>query len=567
MAEADDDGRELIAQTDILHPADLRLTPDRIKKPLRAAHFVRGTGLERPRRQRAGLPEKDKRTKENLRMKKLHKGVTTLTAAFMCCLIPLLVHDGYHDISTVKVKALILGMPCLAALFFLSCVLNREWPGRRLQEQKQPLLFLAFSVLSWCCCAALHGFSDAVMQGAGRSAGLVFLLCCGAGCFCIATGDLHEQLFERLLLLSGAGIAALGILSAMGIDPLGMYEGIDRSFRLAFLSTIGNSNFYGCALLFSFSQGASMWVSGAGRSQRVLGLSCVLIIGAGICCSLADTAILGLLLSGPVLLYLNWGKSAAMQRAVILTGVCLLLLPGMQQLLLDFSPLYIEFPGLYAFVASGEVLLPGVLLLSGGYCLIRKCASAGTLPPRPGLLEGMLCLALAALLIIAAGLLRRLNLMGIERALEEPLEFNLMALGGGRGYIYRACLRAYRHFPLPEKLLGCGLDSLEPAVEPYLSDRGRRFFPVGSILNDAHCQPLHFLLTGGLAGFAAWTGFYLSCLMAMGAKRKRSPFSDGVYLGLLLFLPCFLLNVAQPVLLILYMGMAGAGLSCLASER
>lgn len=488
--------------------------------------------------------------------------LTTGIAAFMLCILPLVVNRGYLDISTFKTVILIRWMPVLAGLYLLLCVLNRKWPYRRLQERKLPLIFLGFMVLAFCLSAARSGLSPAVLWGEnGRDAGLYFLLCCLLGCFCIGTGKCHERFLQAAIILSGAFIALTGYLNLLGLDPLGMHAGIPEEHRVVFLSTIGNANFYGCALLFSLSLAASMWISG---KYPVPGFCFSLVIAAGICCSVTDTALLGMLCTGPILLYMNWGNGRVMRRALLFSIMCILLIPAVHKSMIYWSRLFVRFPGLTAFMIKKYVFIPLALLLFCAWVILGLLDRKGKVPGRPRVWVLLLIFLAAGLLILFAGLrFGKMNYDGVDLKGGEKAEFRIMEFAGKRGQIYDACLRCYNDFSWDQKLFGGGVDNLRSVIDPYLYIDGERIFKEGDILDDAHCQPLHYLLTCGLLGFAAYTGFYLCIVCVLYRRREKTSFADGILLSLLLYLPSFLVNVAQPIMLILFFGAAGTGMSCI----
>ena len=156
-----------------------------------------------------------------------------------------------------------------------------------------------------------------------------------------------------------------------------------------------------------------------------------------------------------------------------------------------------------------------------------------------------------------------MNYDGVDLKGGEKAEFRIMEFAGKRGLIYDACLRCYNDFTWDQKLFGGGVDNLRSVIDPYLYIDGERIFKEGDILDDAHCQPLHYLLTCGFLGFAAYTGFYLCIVCVLCRRREKTSFADGILLSLLLYLPSFLVNVAQPIMLILFFGTAGIGMSCI----
>ena len=490
----------------------------------------------------------------------LQNSLSTTVAVFMLCVLPIVVNNGYFDINTIKVTVFIKIMPWLAGAYLIMCVFNKKWPYRRFQERKVPFIFLGVLMISWLLSVIHAGFTSAVLLGnEGRYAGFFFLSCCALGCFCIASGKTFERLLSFAIPVTGSFIAMLGFLNMLGMDPLHFYTDLVKEQRLAFLSTIGNINFYGCGLLVSLSVAASMWVCG---KHAVFGLCNAVIIGIGIFCSITDTALIGIVCSGPILFYMMWGNTKAMHHAILYSMVCILLIPLTQQILLYNSKLYIEFPGLFAFMAKWFVWLPLLLFLGiVDYIVVHRVHK---FQERPKIWALLLFFLLAGILILGTGMtIGKLHINGEPFNEDEPAKLNFFELWGKRGFIYYASLRCFRNFSWDQKVFGCGVDNLRSVIEPYLYYSDRRMFKPGDYLNDVHNQPLQYLLTCGIIGCIAYTGFYICILLIMCRKRETTSLSNGVLLYLLLNLPGFLLNVAQPILLIFFFGAAGIGLSCI----
>ena len=159
--------------------------------------------------------------------------------------------------------------------------------------------------------------------------------------------------------------------------------------------------------------------------------------------------------------------------------------------------------------------------------MIGNCCRKGKqLPGKPGLRVLCICILLAAVLILVSGIcFGNLNYNGVKLLENEKAEFRISEFAGKRGLIYEACLRCFLGFSWDKRIFGCGPDSLTEVIEPYLYKDGERIFRADDILNDAHCQPLHYLLTCGLLGFAAIPAFISapSTLCGKGGKRALLP--------------------------------------------
>lgn len=60
-------------------------------------------------------------------------------------------------------------------------------------------------------------------------------------------------------MLASGGVFLLGILHRFSIDPLGMYQGLDESWQLLFLSTIGQASWYSGYVCVALTAGATVF--------------------------------------------------------------------------------------------------------------------------------------------------------------------------------------------------------------------------------------------------------------------------------------------------------------------
>ncbi|MFR6589243.1 MAG: hypothetical protein ACLURV_02535 [Gallintestinimicrobium sp.] len=61
-------------------------------------------------------------------------------------------------------------------------------------------------------------------------------------------------------MLASGGVFLLGILHRFSIDPLGMYQGLDESWQLLFLSTIGQASWYSGYVCVALTAGAAVFL-------------------------------------------------------------------------------------------------------------------------------------------------------------------------------------------------------------------------------------------------------------------------------------------------------------------
>ena len=108
--------------------------------------------------------------------------------------------------------------------------------------------------------------------------------------------------------------------------------------------------------------------------------------------------------------------------------------------------------------------------------------------------------------------------------------------GSDRGAVWRSCLALYWEFPWWQKLIGGGSGVLARW------DMLHRVFP-DAVVDSAHSEYLHYLLTHGLVGLTASLGWLFFALRR--ALRSGSPLHAALGLGCAAYAAQALVNIAQ----------------------
>ena len=108
--------------------------------------------------------------------------------------------------------------------------------------------------------------------------------------------------------------------------------------------------------------------------------------------------------------------------------------------------------------------------------------------------------------------------------------------GSDRGAIWRHCLAFYGELPWWQKLLGAGSGALARW------DSLHRLFP-DAVVDSAHNEYLHYLLTHGLVGLGAYLGWLFFALRA--ALRGKSALYAALGLGAAAYAAQAAVNIAQ----------------------
>ncbi len=489
----------------------------------------------------------------------LPEGMAFLCAVLMLVALPLIFHDAFFDINRIKVRVVITLAPPLAMLYLLAGAL-RGGCLRRCGGADAPAAAMALLLLVCTVSCAGAGFAPSTLDGSdGRYCGLWFLLSCGAAFYVMGFGLRRMKLLTWLMIVSATLCAALGVVNAMGMDPLGFYTRIRAGQEQIFLSTIGNFDFFGTYLVLLLPVCAARFVFGQRPAECAAGALCSAVVALGAAVSRTDCAALGVHLVFFVLLLLSGDSLAQMARVLLLWAICTLALPLAGILLAD-SPFHPAFTGLARFLSESPLtlVLSLVLALAGGAALLMG-RRGGRAPGRRRLMIlGCALAALAAALLLAAILFfthaepqRELG------ALSDILRFD-DSWGSRRGFVYTRALRAFADYSPKEKLIGRGLDQALAAMRPYFDNPAMLS---DGVYNDAHCQPLQFLLNCGILGAAAFVAFYLVTVVTVLRHMGSDPLLMSLFVSMAAYSLIMLLNVTQPILIATYMSLCALALA------
>ena len=483
----------------------------------------------------------------------LERGSALLCAVLMLCVLPLLFHNAFFDINRIKVQAVCTAVPPLALAFLVGHLLQGK---KRIEVRggRAVLACLLLLLLSCVVSCARTGFEPATLTGSeGRSCGLDFMLYCGTACVIIAFGLKDARPLMALMMLCSSLCAALGVLNAAGIDPLGFYTFIRPGQEQVFLSTIGNFDFFGTYLVMLLPVSAAQAIFGKRAGMRRFGAVCAAVVMLGAASSRTDCAFAGTHLVCLALLALSGNRWAHIARALGLWAAAFACQAAVGPLL-ALSPYNPDFSGVPAYLARSGLALALCAALAAATLLCALLAHRGVRAPgRRGLCRAALALALAAVLALL-GAMAYFTLMDTQTPLGElePILRFGDSWGSYRGFIYTRALRAYGDYGWADRLFGRGMEKSRAILEPYCE---AEITALVGTYNDPHCQVLQFLLTCGLFGAAAFIALYIAALRTAGRRPGEDAPRIALLVSLLAYALVALLNVTQPILIATYLSL------------
>lgn len=430
-----------------------------------------------------------------------------LGAAFGAALflwLPLYLYNGYVGLINGKASMLY-----LLTLAFGLCILAALVQKRPLGLAKR----LRGGGIGWlaamCVCALVSTLVTAqdpkvaFLGLAGRANGLLMLLVCTAAVVLLRLTVTQNgmQAILKTFLRTAAVAAVIGWLNYFWIDPLDCFYSLRSDMKPLFLSTVGNTNFFGAYI--AMAAAAALWGLMRCRTKRELcrcRVLAVLLISALFPAS-SDGAWIAFYVAAALILCSreSTGKSAA---RVMFVGALSLLAGAAAGTLAKFVPVHHTMNNLSAPAKSPVLALLLAVLLVGAAWWLQQYKGVTSKLFR---IVFLLAALAAAMLIVLA------NFTSIPLGkLGELLTFG-PRWGSNRGYVWGVLFNHYfEFFDFEQKLIGVGPDGVNAIINPrytdYIQALNRGTF------DSAHNVYLQQLLCGGILGLLCWCGFWVNRL-------------------------------------------------------
>ncbi len=488
--------------------------------------------------------------------------VSSLGAVLMLCVVPLIFRDAFFDINRIKVYTVCIAAAVMASLMLPALFLERGRKHRLCPNWHVRSCFAAMGAFLFSCLCSYFasGMSTAVLLGnQGRYCGLLFFLCCGVAFYIIACGENScERLYPAIVICASA-VALLGVLNALGLDPLGFYARIRKGQEQLFMSTIGHFDFFGTYLVLLLPLAGSLFIFSKDSVRQLIGLSGLMLIALGACAARTDSALIGIHLGCAALLALSAGSPRLMSRAFAAWAISFAALPVVDALF-RFGSLGVSFSGPHAWLCNTHIALLIALALACVSVVFFRLYRRGARQIGRGRAVVFGLSALLTLVLLYLALTVYFTYMHPETDLGAASGFLRFddAWGSYRGFVYTHALDAFASYSPAEKLFGRGLDTTKLILEPCFD---HPVIGIVGVFDDAHCQLLQLLLTGGLFCAGSFAAFYVMTLIALYRCAGYDPLLCGVVSSVFAYSVVMLINVTQPILIVTYFSLCGLGFS------
>lgn len=331
------------------------------------------------------------------------------------------------------------------------------------------------------------------------------------------------------ITVPSAIVFLLGILHRFNVDPLKMYDGLDESIKILFLSTLGQATWYSSYLCIVLPIGMSCyWYRRELKWSALWGIY-LCIAFASVVTQNSDSAFMALGGSFLVLLWLSFESNEYFMRFWELVVMCLASFKMVGVLQGIFSGRAIKLEGLSTFCSQSTVTLILLIVAVAVYvgivfadkkekmhiekfCIVRNVLYA--------LIPVFTILVIICIYLVSTGKVTGTFLNSIGY-----LNFD-QHWGNNRGFTWQFTARMYSDYGFKEKVFGCGPDAYARMAYAYDTASLQGFWG-NSVLACAHNEWLNCLVDMGILGLITYLGSFVAAFLVFIKNRKCQPFLVG----------------------------------------
>lgn len=469
---------------------------------------------------------KDINLKKFIDRENLPSRICELYAALLLLVQPLIVHDGYFDITRTKTDCFTYLTAAFLAVMCVLMLLRREKP----HVDGRAAAFCVFAgalILSSLLPGAPAG---AWLGSSNRSQGIMMNLLYAGACL-VLCGCGHFGRTARTAMLTGfMTVSVIAVCNHLGWDIFGFIGRLRSTDRGRFLSTLGNVDFLSAYTVLMLPVCVSFALREKKVSRRILLWS---LSTAGLWAAMAghsESAVLGLL-AGTVLLPVLLGDDADALRRFPL------MIPGAVAAAELYSAAAHLFHAPLSELSRAALSpLPAVTAAAAGTAL--WLAVRGKSDEAVFRIRKRYCVVLALLLVTGCTFLVCANSVLRESIGGTLAKYTVIDddWGSDRGKIWRSFLVMFREAPAIEKMIGGGAG----CVMEW--DRTYRIF-TDAVTDAAHNEYLHYLLTNGILGLSGYVAF----LVLTARRAMKSAAGRALLAGCVAYAVQAAVNIAQCV--------------------
>lgn len=413
------------------------------------------------------------------------------------------------------------------------------------------LTVIDWALLAFLIVAALSTvFSNYVFESfwgnEGRYSGLFLLTLYGTAYFLITRLGKFRNWYMDVFLVASMLVCLFGISDYFRMDFLSLKASLINEQKDMFTSTIGNINTYTAFVGMGMAVAAVLFTSEKVKLRQFYYLVCLIISFFAIIMGISDNAYLSIgALFAFLPLYLFKNKKGIKQYVVIIASFFTVIqcIDWINTVMKDqvkgidsAFDIIVSYGGLL-WIVVGLWLVVIILYL---YDFVKK--KTGDVSLRLAKKVWLTILGLGVIGIVFA--LVDVNVFGNWQrygSLSGYLLFN-DEWGTHRGYIWRNAMECFNQFPFLKKIIGYGPDTF--GILLLNKTEGNIY---NEIFDNAHNEYLHYLITLGIGGLAAYLVFIGAFLIRVIRRATHNRFVMAAFFAAVCYLTQAFVNLNLPI--------------------
>lgn len=362
-----------------------------------------------------------------------------------------------------------------------------------------------------------------------------------------------------VICVASALVFILAILHRFMIDPLALYEGIDSSYYIRFLTTIGQATWYSSFLCTVLPLGVVLFWFCDKRWQRICLMVYCFLGFSTLVTQNSDSAFLSLGAIFFALFCLSFGSNKDFLRFCETVILALVSMRVMGILQIIFAERIVKLDKISIFFSQNELLWFVLLIMIVIYIVVRLADKNDKFK-----IEDWKWLRTLAVILLIGGFVVVVNLMiqtttgelpSMMASLYDSQYFNFNERwGNNRGFNWSYSAKMFVEYPLKEKIIGIGPDGYASYAYQYYAEEAIAKWG-DSVLTNAHNEWLNMLVNGGMLGLISYGGIFVSAVCVFLKNRKKDIMLSAVAICVLSYMFhnifCYQQVMCTPIVFIL----------------
>jgi len=440
----------------------------------------------------------------------------------MLGIFPLFLTEGlFFTLNDSKYLFLIFSSAALLLFYIFSPYAPKTTPS--LKQISVP----DWAMIGLCAVYIISGlmssdFAETLNGASGRFNGIITILCYTIIYFVITRYGKLKPIFFYVFAISSSLVFLLGILNFFQIDPLNAYANVKESEREIFLSTIGNRNFFSAFVSIGLPIFATLFCLAKTRWKTIFFAIATVLGELALFIGNSDSGFIGMVIVFLVLPIFLFDNYNSFRRYIVFVFTFFVSAQIINLLISNTSEEVGKIAGISNFLMNSKISIIILICLALIVLILYILPLEKKLPL--DIIKKVFVGTITVVILIFLISFFYFSIINKHTSLgtfEDYLRFSTN-FGSDRGSVWIALLTAFISFPIVKIFIGSGPDTIYQVLLEYYPTEIRN----GSLMpfDSAHNEYIHYLITTGLIGLAAYCtliGFLVSWSLR---RAKKSEF-------------------------------------------